>query len=57
MPALRLPSFDPTTEQGVLRLSIAASLAMAAAAVAFGLLANSSLIIFDGIYGLIDVVM
>ena len=57
MSALRLPSFDPTTEQGVLRLSIAASLAMAAAAVAFGLLANSSLIIFDGIYGLIDVVM
>ncbi len=57
MPALRLPSFDPTTEQGVLRLSITASLAMAAAAVAFGLLANSSLIIFDGIYGLIDVVM
>ncbi len=50
-------AFDPTTEQGVLRLSIAASLAMAAAAVVFGLLANSSLIIFDGIYGGIDVVM
>lgn len=49
--------FDPTTEQGVLRLSIAASLLLAAAAVVFGLLANSSLIIFDGIYGLIDVVM
>lgn len=53
----RLTGFDPTTEQGVLRLSIAASLAMAAAAVVFGFLANSSLIIFDGIYGLIDVVM
>lgn len=49
--------FDPATEQGVLRLSIAASLLLAAAAVVFGLLANSSLIIFDGIYGLIDVVM
>jgi len=48
---------DPRTEQGVLRLSIAASLLLAAAAVVFGLLANSSLIIFDGIYGLIDVVM
>ncbi len=48
--------FDPATEQGVLRLSIAASL-LVAAAVVFGLLANSSLIIFDGIYGLIDVVM
>ncbi|WP_448129424.1 cation diffusion facilitator family transporter [Stenotrophomonas rhizophila] len=54
---MSIARFDPTTEQGVLRLSIAASLAMAAAAVAFGLLANSSLIIFDGIYGLIDVVM
>ncbi|WP_313218272.1 cation transporter [Stenotrophomonas sp.] len=52
-----LSGFDPATEQGVLRLSIAASLAMAVAAVVFGFLANSSLIIFDGIYGLIDVVM
>lgn len=49
--------FDTHTEQGVLRLSIAASLGMALAAMVFGLLANSSLIIFDGIYGLIDVVM
>jgi predicted Co/Zn/Cd cation transporter (cation efflux family) len=49
--------FDARTEQGVLRLSIAGSLLLAAAAVVFGLLANSSLIIFDGIYGLIDVVM
>jgi len=46
--------FDPATEQGVLRLSIAGALLLAAAAVVFGLLANSSLIIFDGIYGLID---
>ncbi len=57
MRSTRPSRFDPTTEQGVLSLSIAASFAMAAAAVAFGLLANSSLIIFDGIYGLIDVVM
>ena len=49
--------FDPRTEQGVLRLSIAGTLVMAAMAVGFGLYANSSLIIFDGIYGLIDVVM
>ena len=57
MAADRPQFFDSTTEQGVLRLSIAASLLLAAAAVVFGLLANSSLIIFDGIYGLIDVVM
>ncbi len=57
MAANRPQFFDSTTEQGVLRLSIAASLLLAAAAVVFGLLANSSLIIFDGIYGLIDVVM
>lgn len=49
--------FDPHSEQGVLRLSIAGTLVMAALAVGFGLYANSSLIIFDGIYGLIDVVM
>ncbi|MGX8249835.1 hypothetical protein ACWS7J_30995, partial [Escherichia coli] len=49
MAANRPQFFDPATEQGVLRLSIAASLLLAAAAVVFGLLANSSLIIFDGI--------
>jgi predicted Co/Zn/Cd cation transporter (cation efflux family) len=57
MRSIRPARFDPATEQGVLRLSIAASLAVALGAVAFGLYANSSLIIFDGIYGLIDVVM
>ncbi|WP_448141747.1 cation diffusion facilitator family transporter [Stenotrophomonas bentonitica] len=57
MNVLRPSAFDSNTEQGVLRLSIAASLGVAAIAVAFGLFANSSLIIFDGIYGLIDVVM
>lgn len=57
MTALPTTTFDSTTEQGVLRLSIAASFGVAAIAVAFGLYANSSLIIFDGIYGLIDVVM
>ena len=35
----RAQFFDPATEQGVLRLSIAASLLLAAAAVVFGLLA------------------
>lgn len=49
--------FDPRTEQGVLRLSIAATLLTALAATLFGLLANSSLILFDGVYSLIDVVM
>ncbi|KAF1013500.1 MAG: hypothetical protein GAK31_03649 [Stenotrophomonas maltophilia] len=57
MPETSTRFFDPRSEQGVLRLSIAASLLVAATAVVFGLLANSSLIIFDGIYGLIDVVM
>jgi len=57
MSLLHPSSFDSSTEQGVLRLSIAASFGVAALAVAFGLYANSSLIIFDGIYGLIDVVM
>lgn len=57
MAADRPHFFDPATEQGVLRLSIAGALLLAVAAVVFGLLANSSLIIFDGIYGLIDVVM
>ncbi len=57
MSSARTRFFDATTEQGVLRLSIAGTLLMALAGVAVGLFANSSLIIFDGIYGLIDVVM
>jgi len=57
MAAVTSRYFDPRTEQGVLRLSIAGTLVMALVAVAFGLYANSSLIIFDGVYGLIDVVM
>lgn len=57
MSSARTRFFDATTEQGVLRLSIAGTLLLALAGVALGLFANSSLIIFDGIYGLIDVVM
>lgn len=57
MSSARTRFFDATTEQGVLRLSIAGTLLMALGGVAVGLFANSSLIIFDGIYGLIDVVM
>ncbi len=57
MSSSRLRFFDAATEQGVLRLSIAGTVVLALAAVAFGLFANSSLIIFDGIYGMIDVVM
>lgn len=41
MPANTERFFDARTEQGVLRLSIAGSLLLAAAAVVFGLLANS----------------
>lgn len=57
MASARPRFLDTSTEQGVLRLSIAGTLLMALAGVAVGLFANSSLIIFDGIYGLIDVVM
>ncbi|MGG6373970.1 cation diffusion facilitator family transporter, partial [Stenotrophomonas muris] len=44
MAANRPQFFDPATEQGVLRLSTAASLLLAAAAVVFGLLAHSCLL-------------
>jgi predicted Co/Zn/Cd cation transporter (cation efflux family) len=45
------------TEQSVLRLSIIAAVFQAALGIAFGLLAGSQSIIFDGFYGLVDATM
>lgn len=45
------------TEQSVLRLSIAATLALAGLGILFGLLSGSYAIVFDGVYALIDAVM
>jgi len=45
------------TEQSVLRLSIVAAVFQAGLGIAFGLLAGSESIIFDGFYGLVDAVM
>ncbi len=46
-----------TTEQSVLRLSIAVTLALAGLGILFGLLSGSYAIVFDGVYALIDAVM
>ena len=45
------------TEQSVLRLSIAVTLALAGMGILFGLLSGSYAIVFDGVYALIDAVM
>lgn len=45
------------TEQGVLKLSIAMTFAVALAGIAFGLASGSASIIFDGIYSLTDASM
>lgn len=45
------------TEQGVLRLSIAVTVVLAAVGVVFGLLSGSFAIVFDGVYALIDAAM
>ena len=45
------------TEQSLLRLSIIAAVFQAALGIAFGLLAGSESIIFDGFYGLVDATM
>lgn len=52
-----LQFFDFIIEQGVLCLLIVVLLLLVVVVVVFGLLVNFLLIIFDGIYGLIDVVM
>ncbi|MGR0188760.1 cation diffusion facilitator family transporter [Azospirillum aestuarii] len=46
-----------TTEQKVLRLSIAVTVLLAGAGVLFGLLSGSFAIVFDGIYSLVDASM
>src|SRR5690606_5706179 len=45
------------TEQAVLRISIAATLLVAALGIGFGLLSGSFAIVFDGVYSLIDACM
>lgn len=45
------------TEQGVLRLSIAVTLVLAALGIVFGLLSGSYAIVFDGVYALTDASM
>lgn len=44
-------------EQALLRLSIAATIVLAAAGIAVGLIAGSAAIVFDGVYGVVDAVM
>lgn len=54
----RLPLyFNPSSEEGVLRISIAITLFVTFLGVAFGLLAASLTILFDAVYELLDVVM
>jgi len=45
------------TEQSLLRMSLAATVMMAVVGVVVGLIAGSSAIVFDGVYGIIDAVM
>ncbi|OLP55717.1 cation diffusion facilitator family transporter [Rhizobium rhizosphaerae] len=45
------------TEQGVLRISIAMTLVVAAFGIVFGLLSGSFAIVFDGIYAMTDAIM
>src|SRR5690606_12551118 len=49
--------FSPSSEEGVLRLSIAVTLFVTVLGVFFGLLAASLTILFDAVYELLDVVM
>ena len=49
--------FSPSSEEGVLRLSIATTLFVTVLGVVFGLLATSLTILFDAVYELVDVVM
>lgn len=46
--------FDFGSERGILRISIAVTIFIAAVGVAFGLLSGSFSIVFDGIYSLVD---
>src|SRR5690606_23204028 len=49
--------FSPSTEEGVLRISIVITLLVTVLGVVFGLLATSLTILFDAVYELVDVVM
>lgn len=49
--------FDITTEQGLLRTSIAVTLFIACIGIAFGLASGSFSIVFDGVYSLVDASM
>ena len=49
--------FDITTEQGLLRTSIAVTLFIASIGIAFGLASGSFSIVFDGVYSLVDASM
>ncbi|MBF8693434.1 cation diffusion facilitator family transporter [Pseudomonas fulva] len=49
--------FDITTEQGLLRTSIAVTLFIASIGIAFGLASGSFSIVFDGVYSLADASM
>jgi len=49
--------FNPSSEEGILRISIAVTLFVTLLGVAFGLLAASLTILFDAVYELLDVVM
>lgn len=49
--------FNPSSEEGVLRLSIAVTFFLTLLGVLFGLLAASLTILFDAVYELVDVVM
>lgn len=49
--------FDFTHEQGVLRISIAVTLFIAAIGIGFGLASGSFSIVFDGVYSLVDASM
>lgn len=49
--------FNPSSEDGVLRLSIAVTLFLTLLGLFFGLLAASLTILFDAVYELVDVVM
>lgn len=49
--------FSPSTEEGVLRISIVITLLVTVLGVVFGLLTTSLTILFDAVYELVDVVM
>ncbi|WP_409295784.1 cation diffusion facilitator family transporter [Pseudomonas sp. KCJK8670] len=53
----KTPFFDLTSEQGLLRASIAVTLFIATIGIAFGVASGSFSIVFDGVYSLVDASM